>query len=325
MADATGPDPKAGGAPIYRRVSVRCWTDRRFLALSPLPPSGQSLWLYLLTGPHSTALPGLFVAGRAALAEALGWTPEAFAEAFGEVIGEGLAEYDERHRLWFLPRAIKHNGPGNPNVVKSWRTAWQMLPECALRDRAAAVIREALLPMDAAFLAAFDGVTGEARKPSAKPSRKPSAKASRKPSGIQEQEQTQQQEQLEDATSDDVAGPRPASGGLPDCPHLDLLKAWAEELPTMPQHRPELWRGARAEHLRARWREQAVQRKWHTSADGVAWFRRLFGYIGQSDFLTGRTASQNGRPPFQIELEWLAMPTNFAKVLEGKYHREAAA
>jgi hypothetical protein len=143
----------------------------------------------------------------------------------------------------------------------------------------------------------------------------------------------------EEATSDDVAGPRPSPEGpqlalveaksekpsLPDCPHLDLLQAWAEELPTMPQHRPELWRGARADHLRARWREQAAQRKWQASADGVAWFRRLFGYIGQSDFLTGRTASQNGRPPFQIELEWLAMPTNFAKVLEGKYHREAAA
>lgn len=142
-----------------------------------------------------------------------------------------------------------------------------------------------------------------------------------------------------EATSIEVASPRPPSEGpqlalvegksekasLPDCPHLDLLQAWAEELPTMPQHRPELWRGARADHLRARWREQAVQRKWQTSADGVAWFRRLFGYIGQSEFLTGRTASQNGRPPFQIELEWLAMPTNFAKVMEGKYHREAAA
>lgn len=143
----------------------------------------------------------------------------------------------------------------------------------------------------------------------------------------------------EEATSIEVASPRPASEGpqlalvegksekasLPDCPHLDLLQAWAEELPTMPQHRPELWRGARADHLRARWREQAVQRKWQTSADGVAWFRRLFGYVGQSDFLMGRVPSQNGRPPFQIELEWLAMPTNFAKVLEGKYHREAAA
>src|SRR5262245_56307986 len=93
---------------IYRRVSVRMYADERFMRLSALQPSGQSLWLYLLTGPHTGPIPGVFVSGKAAMAEALDWTIEDFEKAFAEVSGEGLAEFDAKTRLWFIPNAIKH-------------------------------------------------------------------------------------------------------------------------------------------------------------------------------------------------------------------------
>lgn len=104
-----------------------------------------------------------------------------------------------------------------------------------------------------------------------------------------------------------------------------MLALWAEKLPALPQHKPAQWKGARADHLRARWREQAVQRQWKSQADGVEWFSRLFAYIGQSKFLTGQVPSRDaGKPPFVAELEWIVMPGNFAKLVEGKYHRSAA-
>lgn len=112
---------------------------------------------------------------------------------------------------------------------------------------------------------------------------------------------------------------------MPDCPHLDILALWAEVLPSMPQHMPEHWGGARADHLRARWRETAVARKWSGTGDGLAYFRKLFGYIAGSDFLTGNVPAQQGRRPFVIELEWLVLPSNWAKVHEGKYHHQEAA
>lgn len=111
----------------------------------------------------------------------------------------------------------------------------------------------------------------------------------------------------------------------PDCPHLAVLALWAEVLPAMPQHLPSQWRGTRADHLRARWRETAVEKRWATQEQGLAYLRKLFAYVGQSDFLAGRAPSRDGRRPFVIELEWLVNPTNWAKVHEGKYHGDAAA
>jgi len=109
--------------------------------------------------------------------------------------------------------------------------------------------------------------------------------------------------------------------GIPDCPHGEVLALWAEVLPAMPQHSPEMWRGSRCEHLRARWRETAVLRKWQSKDDGLKFFRKLFAYVGKSPFLTGQTKHTDpAKRPFVIELEWLVNPLNWAKVHEGKYH-----
>jgi len=122
-----------------------------------------------------------------------------------------------------------------------------------------------------------------------------------------------------------VDPPPPQPSGPPDCPHPAVLALWAEVLPAMPQHLPSQWRGSRADHLRARWREAAVEKGWSTEAQGLAYLRKLFAYVGQSQFLTGRATSRDpAKRPFVIELEWLVNPTNWAKVVEGKYHTEAA-
>lgn len=112
--------------------------------------------------------------------------------------------------------------------------------------------------------------------------------------------------------------------GPPDCPHLDVLALWGEVLPALPQHLPSQWRGSRADHLRARWRETAVEKGWTSQGDGLAYMRRLFAYVATSAFLTGKAKPRGDGRPFVIELEWLVNPANWAKVHEGKYHTEAA-
>lgn len=121
-----------------------------------------------------------------------------------------------------------------------------------------------------------------------------------------------------------VEAPKPKARTVPDCPHQAVLALWAEVLPAMPQHNPGMWSGTRADHLRARWRETAVAEKWETEADGLAYLRRLFVYIGRSAFLTGRSKRGGKRPPFVAELAWVVNPQNWAKVHEGKYHTDAA-
>lgn len=149
-------------------------------------------------------------------------------------------------------------------------------------------------------------------------------------------------EEVIQTTPDGVVCPRPAADGpqlalvepaepgskakaktLPDCPHVAVLALWAEVLPSMPQHNADQWRGSRADHLRARWRETAVAKGWESQDQGLTYFRRLFGHVGRSPFLTGKEFDPKRRP-FFAELAWLVEPLNWAKVHEGKFHQEAA-
>lgn len=128
----------------YRKVDVRMWSDAKFRSLSAAPPNAQTLWVYLLTNPETTSIPGLFRAGEAAIAEALGWDVKGFREPFQELFRKGLAKADWKARLVWIPNALKHNPPENPNVVKGWRAAWDELPECSLKSEAHQHITETL-------------------------------------------------------------------------------------------------------------------------------------------------------------------------------------
>ena len=123
----------------------------------------------------------------------------------------------------------------------------------------------------------------------------------------------------------ELPGNEPKTKGLPECPHLGILVLWGEVLPHLPQHEPDQWRGQRADHLRARWREEAKKNVWLVPADGLGYFRKLFGFVGKSHFLTGRVNPRDpSRRVFYATLEWLVKPANWAKTIEGNYHPEHA-
>ena len=114
--------------------------------------------------------------------------------------------------------------------------------------------------------------------------------------------------------------------GIPPCPHGELLDLFAEHLPMLPQPKPELWTGARAAALKARWRWVLTAKKRDGSRyaanreEALSWFRRFFAYVAESDFLTGRDGKWTA-----CDLGWLCNESNFAKVLQGNYDcREAA-
>jgi hypothetical protein len=100
----------------------------------------------------------------------------------------------------------------------------------------------------------------------------------------------------------------------PDCPHSEIIALYHEALPANPRIRQ--WTPARAEQLRARWREDEKRQS-------LDYWRRLFRHVAASPFLTGRKAGSGGRP-FLPGLEWLVKSENFAKVIEGRYHDDEA-
>jgi hypothetical protein len=104
---------------------------------------------------------------------------------------------------------------------------------------------------------------------------------------------------------------------LDNCPHQQIIDLYHQALPTAIRVRE--WTPARAQALRTRWREKPQRQN-------LEWWERFFGYIAESEFLTGRTQSA-GRKPFEIDLEWICQSKNFVKIIEGKFHeaKEVAA
>lgn len=175
----------------YRKVYVRMWADERFLSLSAPKPNAQSLWQYLLTGPHLSAVPGVFRAGEATLAERLGWPLPSFRRCWREIEQAGMAKADWKRQVVWLPSAVKYNTPESPNVVVSWRTAMEEIPSCPIKDEAETELRSFLADMAPSFQRAFgvDDVPS-----SGNTSGKACPTSSGRTSGNQEQEQEQKQE-----------------------------------------------------------------------------------------------------------------------------------
>jgi len=112
----------------------------------------------------------------------------------------------------------------------------------------------------------------------------------------------------------------PPSGGLPNCDHEKVIALYHQHLPTL--RRVEVWNETRKGYLRQRWREVAeelAKEKQVQVSDILTWFTDFFIHIGTSKFLTGRVNSKDGRL-FIADLEWILKPSNFAKIVEGKYH-----
>lgn len=187
----------------YRKVEVRAYGDEKFRRLSPIPPCGQGLWLYLITGPRTTAIPGLFRAGRAGIAEELGWPLEDIDKAFEEVSAQGMAKADFKNQVIWIRNALKHNSPASPNVVTPWAAELDLIPECALKCEAISGIHDFLITLHPSFLHAFDAILNAVKTsemPLSKSAPKPSRKSPGMTMGNQEQQKEQEQEQEQEQT-----------------------------------------------------------------------------------------------------------------------------
>lgn len=102
----------------------------------------------------------------------------------------------------------------------------------------------------------------------------------------------------------------------PDCPHQEIIALYHELLPASPSIRE--WKGTRQSNLRTRWNEDPKRQH-------LDYWRRLFAYVAQSEFLTGRARTAEGRKPFVASLDWIVKSENFTKIREGRYHEDAAA
>ncbi|WP_281915963.1 hypothetical protein [Caldimonas thermodepolymerans] len=324
----------------YRKIEVRTWTDAKFRKLTPIPPCGQGLWFFLLTGPFTGPIPGLFRAGRAAMAEELGWSTEAFDEAFREVSEQGMAEADFTARLVWLPKALNYNRPENPNVVKSWRAELDLLPECELKHRALAAIREHLQTLGNAYVAALFGDESPVEKHIEKPSPKPSGKPL--PKDMPNQEQEQEQEQEKDIGGHPAAAPQlPLPGDPP--PPADLASRKAQRLRQVAEEAREAYNRILAKPhglltactVLNKPRLKAVEKALPTARaicrqlsgdDRVTpeFWNALFEAAAKDDFLAGRGPYRPPHENWRPDFEYLLRESVIAKLFDREMTEDAA-
>lgn len=112
------------------------------------------------------------------------------------------------------------------------------------------------------------------------------------------------------------------TGKADSTPVQSIVDLYHEVLPELPEVRKLT--DKRIKLIRARWNDEFLSR-----ADGgtrkpcnsLAFWRDFLSYVAKSDFLMGRIPPTPGRStPFTADLEWLLNESNFAKILEGKYH-----
>jgi len=140
----------------YRKIDSRIWGDEKFRTLSKPKPNAQSLWLYLLTGPHTNGCPGLFNVGPMSVSESLGWSLKAFHKAFQEVFDKGMVKADFEARVILIPNAIKYDPPENPNVLKKWAKDYDEIPECELKTEYYEILKAFIKGFNEAFMEVFD-------------------------------------------------------------------------------------------------------------------------------------------------------------------------
>ena len=104
----------------------------------------------------------------------------------------------------------------------------------------------------------------------------------------------------------------------PPCPIEELIEVYHESLPTNPRFLVR--NDTRDGYIRSRWKQFFTEGDFTDKGGGIECFRWFFSEkVKPSKFLTGQTEGRNGGKPFIADLEWLMRPTNFAKVIEGKY------
>jgi hypothetical protein len=144
----------------YSKVDRKVWSDEKFCGLSRPKPNAQTLWLFLITCPLHSALPGLFSAGEATLAEFLGWPLASFRRHWTEIERAGMVLADWKARLVWLRKGIHYDQVTSLNMAKAWGRAMRQLPECPLKTKAEAYVYAYIEANAYVFLNAYrEGLT----------------------------------------------------------------------------------------------------------------------------------------------------------------------
>ncbi|HEX7115387.1 MAG TPA: hypothetical protein VF193_09655 [Steroidobacter sp.] len=267
----------------YRQVHVSFWQDPFVLELTP---EEKYFYLYLMTNSKTSAC-GIYELPMKVIELETGYNRETVEKLLTRFVEHGKVIYSNINREIYLVNWIRYNQPKGPATTAC---VVDELNRVKTREFADRYIREAEAlgyPLEGAY---------------------------RGPTDPRGEKETETEKETEKETPPSEGGP-PRNGKharTPPCPQEKIIDLYHEILFMCPKVKD--WHETRQALLRARWRS-------HPKRQNLDWWRKFFEYVAKSKFLTGQTEPRNGSPPFIADLEWLLRPSNFAKVIEGKYER----
>jgi hypothetical protein len=144
--------------PRFAKIEHRLWLDQKFRDLGYPSPNGMFLFLYLLSCPERTLIPGVIFNRLSTVFAHFGWSARDGMRCAEQLIRAGMLVVppDQTSILW-LPNALRYNPPANANIVKGWRTVLlEQLPESDMRTAINIAIRVYLKEFPAEYRAAFE-------------------------------------------------------------------------------------------------------------------------------------------------------------------------
>jgi hypothetical protein len=286
----------------FRKIAPRIWNDAKFREVSD---DAKLIFFLLLTHPHMTAL-GAMRATEAGLAAELGWFEERFHRSFAELLQRGMALYDERAAMIWLPNFLKYNSPENPNVVKSWQGSLDLLPECDLKAQVIHACRRRLETLPEGFAEGFtEGFAKPFRKSTPNQEQEPEHEPQKEDhSPLLSPSPDEPEDVLKDPPEDNGHNPWPSPEAL-------MAKYNAGTPPCVPKVR-----------TLSPARRQRAQR-YLTLFPEESFWGDIFAEYHHSSFLQGVRA-QAGHERFKADFDWLLSQgkdglENCVKVHEGKY------
>jgi len=160
----------------FRKIETYMWRSPK---VRRLDADTKLCWAYLLSCPHQVLCPGLIVASDIMIAEDLFADPDAVQSTAEETVknlvrvqssldllqSKGFIKIDRGARVIVVLRAVSHNLPDNPNVVRGWISALGEVPACELRAEwlrgAHAQMTEAFGATDAKVKVLTDALEGK--------------------------------------------------------------------------------------------------------------------------------------------------------------------
>ena len=137
---------------------MKIWNDEKFREFTD---DGKLAFLFLLTHPSMTSM-GAMRATVAGLAAEMGWEQPRMSSALEPALKFGMLVMNIGAAFIWVPKFLSYNEPESPNVVRSWPTQFELIPECEQKRTALFTAERLCQSLGEGFAKAFGEAFGEA-------------------------------------------------------------------------------------------------------------------------------------------------------------------